>query len=158
MRCLIVYYSHTGNTAHVAALLADYLKDKAEVAVTQLKPKEDTGNFFSQASGAFRHKRVLLEDASYDVSPYEIICLGTPVWAFAPAPAMNAYLDNCCGIGSKKVIFFTTSGGMGDARCIAYMQEILARKGAAKFSSFSIAQARVKQRDYVLSRIKESVG
>jgi len=69
---------------------------------------------------------------------------------------MNTYLDKCCGLGSKEVVLFTTYGsGLGNQRCLNYMQDVLAKKGARDFKKFSIQQFQVKDREFVLRTIKE---
>ncbi|MCX5704091.1 MAG: flavodoxin, partial [Candidatus Omnitrophica bacterium] len=81
-----------------------------------------------------------------------------PVWAFAPAPAMNTYLDRCFGLEGKKIILFTTYGsGTGNKRCLNYMQDIVVKKGARGIKRFSVQQFRVKDRNLILSKIKEVV-
>ena len=109
-----------------------------------------------QCKRAFWHKRATLQPLDFDLSGFDLICFGTPVWAFGPAPAMNTYLDKCLGIEGKNIILFTTCGsGTGNERCLNYMQDILAKKGAKTFQRFSIQQSKVKDKGSVLSKIKE---
>jgi len=69
---------------------------------------------------------------------------------------MNTYLDKCLGAENKEVILFTTYGsGTGNQRCLNYMQNLLAQKGARQFSRFSIQQFKVDNKELVLSKIKE---
>ena len=85
--------------------------------------------------------------------------MGTPVWAFGPAPAMNTYLDRCSGLEGKTVVLFTTYGsGTGNGRCLDYMQNILTGKGVKAFKRFSIQQGKVSDRQHVLSIIKTALG
>ena len=37
MKCAVVYYSFSGNTKKVAVILSEYLKQKGEVSLTELK-------------------------------------------------------------------------------------------------------------------------
>lgn len=54
------------------------------------------------------------------------------------------------------MILFTTYGsGTGNVRCLNYMQDILSKKGVREFSRFSIQQFEVKNKEFVLSKIKE---
>ena len=156
MQGIIIYYSYSGNTKKVASVLAEILSQKGEVEIIELKGLDESDKFFSQAFRAFRHKRAELEPVNLDLTKYDLVCLGTPVWAFGPAPAMNTYLDKCFGLEGKEIILFTTYGsGAGRGRCLDYMQSILTPKGAKNFKRFSIQQFRVNDKDFALSKIKE---
>jgi NAD(P)H-dependent FMN reductase len=85
--------------------------------------------------------------------------LGTPVWAFGPAPAMNTFLDKCLGLEGKEAVLFTTYGsGVGKERCLDYMEDILSKKGARQFRRFSIQEFKAKDKEFVLSRIVETLN
>ncbi len=50
------------------------------------------------------------------MSQYDLIIIGTPVWAWKPAPAMNAAVQALTGCeGKMAVIFVTCSGQPGEA-------------------------------------------
>jgi len=156
VKSAIIYYSYSGNTGEVAGVLAGYLKAKGEAELSELEGLDESDKFLVQASRAFRHKRAEIGPVNFDLSKYDLVCFGTPVWAFGPAPAMNAYLDKCFGIEGKEIVLFTTYGsGTGNQRCLKFMQDILNRKGARQFSSFSIPQFKVKDKEFILSQIKD---
>ena len=156
MQSIIIYYSYSGNTKKVAQMLTELLAQKGEVQQTELVGLDESKFFFGQCRRAFLRKRATLQPVNFDLSEFDLICFGTPVWAFGPAPAMNAYLDKCFGTEGKSVILFTTYGsGTGNERCLNYMQDILAKKGAKQFSRFSIQQFKVNDKEFVLSKIKE---
>jgi flavodoxin len=157
MKSVIIYYSYSGNTKKVAEVLAEYLKGKGEVEVIELKDLKEDGKFLSQCRKALYHKLTEIQEENTDLLSFDLICIGTPVWAFGPVPAINAYLDKCLGIEGKEIILFTTYGsGTGNGRCINYMQRALAKKGAKGFKRFSVQQYKVKDREFVLERIKEA--
>lgn len=156
MKSIIIYYSYSGNTKKVAGALSGHLKDRGETEVIELQALDESDKFLAQAVRAFRHKRAEIAPVNFDLSKYDLLCFGTPVWAFGPAPAMNTYLDKCFGIEGKDTILFTTYGsGTGNQRCLKFMQNILAKKDAKKFSRFSIQQFKVRDKEFVLSQIKE---
>ncbi len=158
MKSIVIYYSYSGNTKKVADFLSEYLRQKFTVDVSEIKAVDESGNFLSQAIRAFRHKRGCIEVPKSDLEEYDLICLGTPVWAFGPAPAMNTYLDKCSGLEAQKVILFTTYGsGTGNSRCLNYMQRILRKKGAMGFRWFSIPQFKINDKEFVLSKIQEAL-
>ena len=156
MNCAIIYYSYSGNTKRVAWFLSEELKQKGEIELQELKPLDESRNFFLQCRRAHKHIRAKLEPVNFDLSGHDIICVGTPVWAFGPAPAVNAWLDKCQGIQDKKIVLFTTYGsGTGNNRCLDYMQGLLVEKGVKDFQRFSIQQFKVKDKEFVLSKIKD---
>lgn len=158
MKSIIIYYSYSGNTGKTAAILAEYLKQTSEVRLCELQSLDESRSFFGQAARAFRHKRGVIQETELNLNSYDVVCMGTPVWAFGPAPAMNTYLDRCSGVAGKKVVLFTTYGsGTGKERCMNYMQQILRQKGASEIKRFSIQQGRVSNRDFVLSEIQKAV-
>jgi flavodoxin len=158
MRAIIIYYSFTGNTKKIADILVEYLKPKYEIKILRIDALDESSSFFRQAVRALFHKKARINSLEFELSGYDLICLGTPVWAFAPAPAMNAYLDKCSGLLGRPVTVFVTYGsGTGVKRCFSYMQEILTKKGAKDFGRFSIQQFKVNNKGFVLSRIKESL-
>ena len=106
MKSAIIYYSYSGNTRKIAEVLAEYLKQKSEVEIIELKALDESDKFLGQAVRAFKHTRANIVPANFDLGQYNLVCFGTPVWAFAPTPAMNTYLDKCLGIEGKDVILF----------------------------------------------------
>lgn len=157
MKSLIVYYSYTGNTKKVAEVLKEVLSQTQEVDIFGLEPEDESNNFFIQVVRALSRKRALLREPPLDVSRYELICIGSPVWAFAPAPAVNSYLDGLKNIEGKDAIFFVTyRRGLGVDRCLNYMKMALKKKGVFKLSGFKIQQFKVEDKDFVMDTIKKS--
>ncbi len=159
MKSIIVYYSYTGNTKKVAQDLKEILTEKGEIDSIELSSIDEAKSFLGQCRRAFFKKRAQIAPVNLDLSKYDLICLGTPVWAFKPAPAMNTYLDKCSGVEGKEIILFTTYGsGRGNEQCLNYMQGILAKKGATNFRRFSVQQGEVNNKESVLSEIKSAIS
>lgn len=158
MRSLIVYYSYTGNTKKVAQVLKEVLRETKEVDIFELEPEDESNIFFIQAIRALSGKRAILKQAPLDVAGYELICIGTPVWALAPPPAVNSYIDGLKNIEGKDAICFITCGsGLGADRCLNTMKAALKKKGIFKLSSFKIQQFKVDDKDFVTETIKKMV-
>ncbi len=158
MKAVIIYYSFSGNTKEVTLCLKGYLEQKGYSAeICSLKPLVEPKAFFQQGFKAFLRQRPSLEEVNYDLHFASLICIGSPVWAFSPAPAINTYLQRCFGLTNKKAIIFTTYGsGVGNSRCLKYMEGILYKKGIAKVGSFSVADTRVKDKEFVYNQIKDA--
>ncbi|MFH1354938.1 MAG: NAD(P)H-dependent oxidoreductase [Candidatus Omnitrophota bacterium] len=156
MKIVIIYYSYSGNTKEVSYVLGEYLKEEGEVDMVELRGLDESNQFFGQAMRAFGHKRAKLQPLSFDLSGYDLVCLGTPVWAFGPAPAVNTYLDQCHGVDGKDIIIYATYGsGAGKGRCLNYIHSLLAEKGAKTLKKFFIQQRKVADKKFVLAKIKE---
>lgn len=134
--------------------MAGVLEEKGTVQTIRLKALDEAKSFLGQCVRGFFRKRAEIEEVSYDVKQYDLICLGTPVWAFGPAPAMWTYLDKVTGINGKKAIIFTTYGsGTGNERCLNLMESVLREKGIAEVNRFSVSQFKVNDREFILKEL-----
>ncbi len=158
-KAVIVFYSYSGNTQKTANILKDELKGECSVDLIRLDPADESEAFWGQAIRAFIKKEaVLKEPLKYDLSGYDVIALGTPVWAFGMAPALRAYMKKCSGLKDKQVILFTTYGsGAGNNRCINEMKDIVKNMGAAQINLFSVQQFNIKNVEKVKILIKEAL-
>ncbi|MFC1646388.1 flavodoxin family protein [Candidatus Omnitrophota bacterium] len=158
MTSAIVYYSYTGNTRKVALQLKDYLERKGSVELIEIKALDESKSFFGQCNRAFFGKEAIIEGVRLELSGFDLICVGTPVWAFGPAPAINAYLNKCAGVKNKTVVVFTTYGsGTGNGKCIRKIENSLKKKGAIKFRSFSIQQFKTSNKDFILDVLNKTL-
>lgn len=158
MRTLIVYYSYSGITEEVIGIFRGVLEKKSEVKIQRLKPKAEITSFLGQCRAARSKKRCEIEEALFDVSSYDTIIVGSPVWAFAPAPAINTYLDKVTGLSNKKLIVLLTSGsGLGVKNCFKYINNILSSKGVSSISEINIPNAKMKDKSFVVSVLEKAL-
>jgi FMN-dependent NADH-azoreductase len=159
MRTLIVYYSYSGITEEVIGIFRGVLEKKSEVKIQRLKPKEEITSFLGQCRAARSKKRCEIEEALFDLSSYDTIIIGSPVWAFAPAPAINTYLDKVTGLNNKKLIVLLTSGsGLGVKNCFKYINNILSSKGVSSINEINIPNAKMKDKSFVISILEKAIG
>ncbi|MCX7661170.1 MAG: NAD(P)H-dependent oxidoreductase [Candidatus Omnitrophica bacterium] len=158
MKSIIIFYSYTGNTKKVAQILEEYLTKRDEVKVIELEA-EESNKFLIQAIRAFRHTEAKLKPVNFNLAEFDLICIGTPVWAFAPAPAINTFLKNCFGLEGKEVVLFATYGsGLGKDRCLNYMEAVLNKKGVRLFRKFLIPESNVGDKEFIISQIRSILG
>ena len=157
MKTLITYYSFSGNTDKVANIFADVLRNKGEVVLQRLKPTYEIQNFASQCRAAFMGKRAVLEgDVQFDLGQYDLLLLGSPVWAFAPTPPINTYLDKLSGLNGKRAIMLLTSGsGTGVGRCFKNMRKVLESKGAVRVDEVNIPDRKQKDTEFIASVLEK---
>ena len=157
MKSLVTYYSFSGNTDRVAKIFADVMKKNGDVDMRRLKPKDEISSFVAQCRAARSHKRAELEGgAVFDASPYDILLIGCPVWAFAPTPAMNAYLDGLSGLNGKRAIVLLTSGsGLGVKHCFKHIRSVLENKGAARIDEINIPDRKQDDEDFIRESLEK---
>jgi len=158
MKTLITYYSYSGITDKVIDIFKEVLEKKSELKIQRLRPKEEITTFFGQCMAARFKKRCEIEEAQFDASSFDTIIIGLPVWAFAPTPAINTYLDKVTGLNNKKLIVLITSGsGAGVKMCFKYINDILRSKGASNISEINIPNARMSEKDFIISSLEKTL-
>jgi len=142
MKTAIIYYSYTGNTHRVAQLIVDMLKKKGEEAIpVRIRPLAEETSFLGQCRDAFLGKKPELYKTLLDLKDFDRIILGSPVWAFRAAPAINTYLDKCTALDGKEAICFVTYGsGAGKNNALGSMKKSLEAKGARVVGTMSFQQ------------------
>jgi len=156
MKALLTYYSFSGNTDKVMKIFAGVINDGGEAKLQRLTPKDEIKDFLGQCMAARSGKRSVLQDGiDFDASHYDIIVIASPVWAFAPTPAVNSFLDGLTGLNGKRVIVLLTSGsGLGVKKCFKNMRVVLENKGASTIDEINIPDRKQKDENF----IKTSMG
>ena len=136
-KVLVVYYSRTGNTQLVAEIIA--LALKAEVRRIE-EGKERKGFISAYLFGgysAIREKCSDIKPMDFNLEGYDLIFLGSPVWALKPAPAVNAFVSKA-NFKNKKVVLFFTMGGTNYKKAADILTKTIEEKGGIVKSSFGI--------------------
>ncbi len=96
-----------------------------------------------------------------NIDNYDIIILGSPVWAFSLPPAMKEYLEQVPLLYKKKIYLFVTMqfplAFLGGNRAIKEMKKICTSKKADIKKSFVINWAS-RKRDAQISSFLESLA
>lgn len=129
MKTLVVYYSRTGVTRTVAQALAGQLQADLE-ELHDRKSRRGALGWLSGGRDATLKRLTEIDPPVKDPSAYDLVLVGTPVWAFTMAPAVRTYLSQH-GRAIKKAVFFCTMGGSGDRRTFSHMGELLGKSPAA---------------------------
>lgn len=99
MKISIVVFSKTNNTFSVAERLQETLVKKGlDAVIDRVIPVNDDPG----AKGPIEFRN------SPDVSPYDVVIFGSPVWAFSLSGVMKAYLAQVSSLREKKVYSFVT--------------------------------------------------
>jgi len=112
-KILIVYYSLTGNTKFIAEALIDSIEaDILELKpIKELKADSSTRFIWGGYQSTMKKKPKLID---FDINPleYDLIILGTPVWAWNISPPMRSFLSKF-DLTSKKVALWMCHAGDG---------------------------------------------
>ena len=110
MKICIIYHSETGNTRHVAQHLS-FAFDSKLVEINDIEPYSRLTRFLVRCKMARGEELTKTEPESVDVSGYDLIVFGSPVWAFKPTPAIHTAIVNLKGCMGKPAVAFSTHGG-----------------------------------------------
>ena len=114
---LVAYFSASGVTAKVAeklatAIGADIYEIKPEVKYT--KADLNWMNKKSRSSVEMNDKsfRPAIISDDMDISGYDTICLGFPIWWYVAPTIINTFLE-AYDFSGKKILLFATAGSSG---------------------------------------------
>jgi flavodoxin len=111
LKKLVIFYSLDGNTKLVAETIAGAIG----AGLLQLKPKSEikAHGFFKYFLGGMQvvlKKKPELLPFEKNPADYDLIFIGSPVWASSYTPAVNSFFSNCKLSGKKIAVFCTLSG------------------------------------------------
>ncbi len=131
-KALVVYYSLSGDTRKIAEKLASKLDCDIEEIVDKTKRSGFIG-FIKSGYQAYRRKIVSIEKPAENPADYDIVILGTPVWAGTITPAVRTYITaNADSI--EKVAFFCSIAGNKDKKTFRVLEEITGQNPVAKLT------------------------
>ena len=108
MKILVAYYSRTGNTKRVAEKIAGMLKADTNEIIDLKERKRVIIGWLISGRDAMKKKETQIKFKK-NPEKYDLVIIGTPIWAWNMAPAVRTYLKQNRKI--KKVAFFCTFGG-----------------------------------------------
>jgi len=149
---LVAYYSYTGNTEHAAKALAEVIQADLLKIEDVTRPTKDEA-YTAGKDAAKQGKSWPVKPFNKDVSAYDRIFVGCPVWFGMPTPAFNAFVEQVDFKG-KQVIVFVTLGGGSHAGAIKAMTAKIEAKGGKVVSSFFV-RTKVATKDSIIGKTKE---
>ena len=123
---LVAYFSASGITRNVAKMVAEAAgADLYEITPKEAYTKADL-NWMDKKS----RSSVEMSDKKYrpeimkkeiDMSSYDEILLGFPIWWYVAPTIINTFLETY-DFGGKKIVLFATSGGSGFGNTVKELQ------------------------------------
>jgi menaquinone-dependent protoporphyrinogen IX oxidase len=124
-RILVIFYSRSGTTRRIATALSATLG----CSIEEIVEGRSRNGFFGYCRSIIEARRKQLPDippAKNDPSSFDLVVIGTPVWAWSVSSPVRAYLT-----ANKDrlpaVAFFCTLGDKGSETAFAQMQGIVGK-------------------------------
>ena len=132
MKTLIVFYSRTGCTRAAAQALAAPLGADVE-ELKETADRSGAKGYLLAGRDAMRKRLAALLPTTRQPTDYDLVIVGTPVWAFTMCPAIRTWLM-CEAAHVRRVAFFCTQGGSGAERAMREMEKLTGRPAVARLT------------------------
>ena len=133
VKTLVVYFSNSGNTRKVAERLGAHLNaDVEEIRERKTRPLlrvleegEKPGGLavIKAAMGGMLGISSCIEDVQCAPELYDLVVIGSPLWAGGLTPAVRSYLKKYCK-RMRRVAFFCTGESPEKGRALRQMQKL----------------------------------
>lgn len=159
MQSLLIYYSRYGNTARVADVFLNALRGAGEVDTHQLEYLGSHKSIFKRTLYRFFPVLVRLAPVPTDLSKYDLLCIGVPVWGGRPSAPVTRYLQLCRNLDKKRVIcFFIYVVEPSAKQCFAFVEKILQKRGRPEVYAAYIPWQQVNSKEFVDKAVSEVVA
>ena len=161
MEKIVVYYSMSENTDHVAKRIAEETgADLLRIYPVKAYPDKGFQKFYRCGKSAVMAEKPKLLPYDADLGRYETVVFGTPVWASSPAPPLRSFIrDNREALKGKKFAAYACYAGSGADKAIMKLKKLLGVKEMIAEASFLDPKERQDSEESILSfcrQLKES--
>ena len=137
MKRIIIYFSLEGNTEYIADELAKVLPaDKLKLVPKKAYSTSGFSKFFWGGKSAVMAEKPELEPYDVDLSVYDEIIFGFPVWAGTFTPPLRTFiLENKENLKNKTIAAFACQSGSGAERAFSKLKDCI---GTTSFATTAI--------------------
>jgi flavodoxin len=129
-RILVVYYSRSGTTRKLASSIAARLKADLE-EICDYRNRSGPSGYLRSLVDAMTQSSVDIVPHGCDVASYDLVVVGTPVWAGSVSSPVRAYLaENRQQL--RHVAFFCSLGGRGSESAFSQMRALVGKPPLAE--------------------------
>ncbi|MBN1434836.1 hypothetical protein JW921_08755 [Candidatus Fermentibacterales bacterium] len=151
-KILVTYYSRTGVTRKAAERMAELLRESSGVNVTleeisDTKKRAGVSGWLSGGRDAGLRRKTTIDRPDTDPSEFDLVVVGSPVWAFTMCPAIRTFLEDCSG-SLRNAAFFCTLRGSGASQTLSDMQEVSGVRALATLSLIDRNVRKESRQDY----------
>jgi flavodoxin len=155
MKSLVVYYSYEGN----CDMIAQEIQKVNNSELLRLRPiKEMKSKGFSKfiwgGKQVIMHEKPKLEPINKNIEDYDLIIIGTPVWASTFAPAVNTFLSEYKLKNKNIGLFCCSSGGKG--KVFEKLENVL--EGNHIIGEIEFIDPLTKRKENISSKVEEWVN
>jgi DNA-binding transcriptional ArsR family regulator/flavodoxin len=145
IKVCMIFYSYSGITRGVA----EGIRNASGCDTIEVRTRKPYTSFSVYTTGVLHSRKGAcdpIEPDEIDVSGYDLLIIGTPVWAWKPAPAINAAIQALRGCKGKMAVIFTTcSNQPGEA--LPLLSKALADRGVKVMAEISLDAKDTKNPD-----------
>jgi DNA-binding transcriptional ArsR family regulator len=145
IRACVIFYSFSGITRRVA----EGIRNASGCDLIEVKTKTPYTALTAYTKGILHSRKEAcdpIEPAEIDVSGYDLIIIGTPVWVSKPAPPANTIVRALKGCEGKMAVVFTTYLNQpGEA--LRILSKALAARGVRVMAEISLDAEDTKNPD-----------
>jgi len=156
LRACVIFYSYSGITRRVA----EGIRNASGCDLIEVRTKTPYSSFTAYTTGVIRSRKMAcdqIEPAEIDVSAYDFLIIGTPVWAWKPSPAINGAVQALKGCEGKMAVVFTTcSNQPGEA--LPLLSKSLADRGVRVMAEISLDAEDTKNPDAGGELLRKIIG
>lgn len=125
MKTLVIYFSFDGNTKFIAKKITETLgADMIELRTSRNYPTEGFLKYFLGGKSVIFGEKPNLTNEPIDLSLYQTIIIGTPVWAGSFTPPIKSFISQS-KIYGKRIALFASHGGGGAQKCFTKLKKAL---------------------------------
>lgn len=149
MKSLVTYYSRSNITKKLAEKIAGKTNSDIEEIISNVKYEGKIG-YARAGKDAMTEKIIDIKSLKFDPAEYDMVYIGTPVWAGKAASPVITYLKMNEG-KFINVKFFATAGSSGFESTFKQME----KKSVKPLKTLSLTTKQVKNDDYDLDSFIE---
>lgn len=130
MKTAVIYYSMSLNTFYVASIIAKELKaDLICLEPEEAYPDSGVKKYFWGGRSALMKDKPALKPYSFEADKYDVIILGTPVWASCYTPPLRTFIEKYGQqLKKKRLGAFACYSGIGASKALDKLKNDLAIK------------------------------
>lgn len=156
-KILILYYSRTGTTKKVAEFIKGKLLCDIE-EIIGIDNRSGLKGYMLCGKEATKKIAGKIQPVQKDMSEYDLVIIGTPIWAWNLSSTVRAALEQNKN-KFKKISAFCTMGGSGDDKAFSEIEKICGKKLLAKLAlpAINVTQNKFQDKaDAFIEQIKNN--
>ena len=155
-KMLIIYFTRTGNTEKIA----NYINKVTNIEIFKIEPKTAYPSNYDETLSIARNEqssnsRPEINNPLTDVSKYDIILLGYPLW-YSHLPNIVMTQLELLNLNNKIIYPFNTHGSSGIGSSVNDIKNIVS--GATVNNGFAIQQKNVENSEDDVNEWLENIG